>query len=111
MDWKEGFTMKIYELSGLATFHQPHGWQIKKDEWDKFLQQFELSQFIGVPNLSKAAGKHHYFRRIGGGSIHNQPYLQYNKKQLAMLQTPRHSFRRARQALHDVVGEFPVLAN
>jgi hypothetical protein len=28
-----------------------------------------------------------------------------------MLQKPRHSFRRARQALHDVIGEFPVLAN
>jgi hypothetical protein len=28
-----------------------------------------------------------------------------------MLQKPRHSFFRARQALHDVVGEFPVLAN
>jgi hypothetical protein len=36
MGWKEGFTMKIFELAGLATFCQPHGWQIKKDEWDEF---------------------------------------------------------------------------
>jgi hypothetical protein len=80
MGWKEGFTLKIFELAGLATFCQPHGWQIKKDEWEKFLQQFELSQFIGVPNRSKAAGRHHYFLRIGGGSIHDQPFLQYKQR-------------------------------
>jgi hypothetical protein len=73
MGWKEGFKMKIFKLAGLATSRQPHGWKIKKDEWDKFLQQFELSQFIDVPNRSKAVGKHHYFLSIGGGSIHNQP--------------------------------------
>jgi hypothetical protein len=56
-------------------------------------------------------GRQHYFIWIGGGTVHNQPYLQYNTKQLAKLHKTRHSFCRARQTLHAVVSEFPVLAS
>jgi hypothetical protein len=70
-------------------FRHPHGWQIRSDEWAKFLQEFEMLQSTGVPNQSKAMGKQRYFLRIGGGTVHNQPYFQYTMKQLTKVHKPR----------------------
>jgi hypothetical protein len=84
----EDLAMKVFSFAGLVMHRNPHGWQIRGDEWVKFLQKFKLDTFMEV-NRSKV-GKQHYFLKLGGGNVHAQPFLQYNNKLVIHKLSPWH---------------------
>jgi hypothetical protein len=72
----EDLAIQVFSFAGLVVYRNLHGWQIRGDEWAKFLQQLKLDTFMEVNRIK--VGKQHHFLNIGGGNVYAQPYLRYS---------------------------------